>query len=507
MGKRILSIWLPRLAMDRLWRHKGDVWRSDPAVTVARSGSRILIAGANALAEGQGITPGQSLTDARAVMPGLRIAPADPLGDAAALTRLARWCERYTPWSAVDGVDGLFLDVTGCTHLAGGEAALLTDLARRLDAMSLAFRLALADTPGAAWAVARYGEDASSLILPGRQRDALAPLPVAALRLDPATVESLNRLGLRRIEDLRGMPRASLAARFGAGTVLRLDQASGAVEEPISPLRPAPRHRVIMRFPEPIARAPDIAAALDRLLKHLCRQLGQADEGARRFELTLFRVDHTTQTVAIGTGRAQRRPDRLKRLFDERFEKLDPGFGTETLLLAAHGVEPLDDEQAALPEADAHKQSEDLADLVDRLSNRLGPARVRRFIPAASHMPDRAFRSLPAQQLKTAAAWTRVGTPTRPLRVLVRPEPLEAVADITEATPPTTFEWRRRRHRLRHAEGPERILPEWWLGDGAWGGAPRDYWRIEDEAGAQLWLFREGGDGRPSRWFVQGMFG
>jgi protein ImuB len=503
MPKRIVSIWFPRLATDRLCRLRGDAWRSEPGAVVARVGSRLLVAGTNAAAEAAGISRGLALADARTLLPGLKIAPADAVGDAAALAKIAGWGERYTPWVAVDGADGLFLDVTGCTHLFGGEANLIADLERRFVAMEISCRLALADTPGAAWAIARFG-DSGSIIASRKQRDTLASLPVTALRLDAATADDLPRLGLAQIGNLYPLHRAALAARFGRALVTRLDQALGGEEEPISPLRPPPRHRVVMRFPEPIAAPESIAAALDRLLAHLCRGLAQQDEGGRRFELTLFRTDHSTQMLAIGTGQAQRTPERLKRLFADRMDQVDPGFGIETLLLAAHGVEPLQTAQATLPAAAAKGDS--LDELVDRLSNRLGPARVLRYAPLASHMPERAFRPQPAGEGKAPPVWSKRATgPTRPLRLLARPEPLEAIALCEDGSPPASFRWRHQPHRLRRAVGPERILPEWWLGDGAWNGRTRDYWRIEDDEGGQFWLFRDGDAARP-RWFLHGVF-
>jgi protein ImuB len=245
--------------------------------------------------------------------------------------------------------------------------------------------------------------------------------------------------------------------------------------------------------------------------------LERADLGGRRFELTLFRADQSTQTLIVGTSRPLRDPHRLGRLFAERLNTLDPGFGIETLMLRTFAPESLVAGQTALAgqglAADATtERNHDLADLIDRLSNRLGPARVVRFAPAASHMPERTFRTLPAGKAQTAPHWNKAGiTPPRPLRLLRRPEPLDSIALMAEGEPgdpPATFNWRKRDRQVRCASGPERILPEWWQGDGAWNGQPRDYWRVQDETGEQFWLFREGSirDGSPPRWFLHGVF-
>lgn len=494
----------------------GSSWRDNPAVTVADVGNRKLVAAMNAAAEMAGLAPGMSLTDARTVIPDLHVAPADPKADAAALRRLARWCERYTPFVAVADAESLFLDVTGCSHLFGGERPLLADLRGRLSETGLSVRAALADTPGAAWAASHYAQDPETVIAPGRQGEVAASLPVAALRLDPATAGGLSRVGLKTIGDLYPLPRASLAARFGESAIQRLDQVLGRSPEPISPVRPEPPHRARLRFPDGIGRPEDIAAALEGLLATVCEGLKRSLEGGRRVELIAFRVDHTTQTLSIATARPLRDPAGISRLFAEKLGTLDPGFGIETLMLSARSVEPLEASQPGLanggPGESMEMAEEERADLIARLSNRLGPARVIRFAPLESHMPERAFRRVAALEGEAARPWRQhEGAPVRPLRLLARPEALDAITLIPDGEPgdpPAGFRWRRRHHRVRRALGPERILPEWWQDDGAWNDEPRDYWRVQDEEGAQFWIFRKGApvpDVAP-RWFLHGLF-
>lgn len=468
---------------------------------------------ANAAAAEAGVHPEMALADARAVVPALVTLPADPAADAALLARLAAWCGRYTPWTAPEGGDGVWLDVTGCAHLFGGELDMTQDLLSRFAGFGMTARAALADTPGAAWALSHYAPG-SRVVPPGGTETALADLPVAALRLGPAAVAGLSRVGLKCIGDLYDMPRAPVTLRFGDEVMLRLGQALGSIAEPVSPRRAAPRFRVRLAFAEPIGLADDIAAALRRLLHRLCEQLDRQQRGCRRLELTLYRVDGSVQRASVGTAAPAREAVHLARLFAERLGHLDPGFGVEAVTLAAPVTEPLAPAQAAAPGAQvAGGKPAALAPLLDRLGNRLGFDRLVTLQPFESHLPEGASRAVPVsawvahdQGQDRSQDW-RPGLP-RPLRLLARPELLETVAPVSVEQPPAAFLWRRVRHRLRAAEGPERISPEWWRPDPAWAGGARDYWRVEDETGRRFWLFRETRrqrNGAP-RWFLHGLF-
>jgi protein ImuB len=505
--KRIVSLWLPSWATDRLHR-KPDCPADRPVVTIAEVGGLLLIQAADALAGAEGIRPGFALADARALRPDLAVFPADPAGDAAALARLADWCSRYTPLVALDGGDGLWLDITGCAHLFGGEKALMSDLRHRLAGFGHDSRIAAADSPGAAWAAARFRESCQTVIEPGVARESLAPLPVAALRLPPVMTAELERLGLRRIGDLYPLARAALARRFGMLPGERLDQALGRIAEPLSPRLPPPAFTVRQILAEPILHAEGLAAVLHRLLPLLCRELAEAGQGARRLELGCYRVDGRLAKLAVGTSRPSRDDAALIRLFAEKLERIDPGFGIEAMALTAPHVEPLADLQLALARScvgtaggtaeRAIGQQADLAPLIDRLGNRLGFARLARAEPRESHFPERAVKRMPAAfpagAAKPDSAWP---AGPLPLRLFPRPEPVTAEA-AGEGDPPASFLWRARRHRIRAAEGPARIEPEWWLGES---GGPRDYWRLEDEAGLRFWLFGQSGS-----WYLHGLF-
>lgn len=444
--------------------------------------------------------PGMTLADARALLPHIAVAEADPAGDARALAAFVDWCGRYTPFVSADGPDGTILDITGCAHLFGGENKLLEDLRTRLRRMGLSAGIAAADTPGAAWAWARYGKGMSIDV--GKTRDWLAPLPVAALRLPAETVERLQELGLRCIGDLHPMSRAPLAKRCGMHVLDRLDRVLGNAPEPISPTRPTVEWRTRMAFPEPIGRAEDIAEATRRLLEQLCTLLERKARGARRLELVLYRIDGTTQRFGIGTGRPNRDARHLFRLLSEKLRQADAGFGIEMVSVEAATTDPLPADQLGMD-----KQRRDggngLAPLIDRLQNRFGPGDVYRIAPVASHLPERAVIDSPATDGLDCDGWI-AGQP-RPIRLLASPEPIDATA-LAPSDPPVRFTWRRVDHRVRRADGPERISPEWWRRDGP--RRLRDYYRLEDEGGRRYWVFRDGAyeDGAPPRWYMHGLF-
>ncbi len=340
-----MSLYLPRWAMDR--RGASDAGHR-PAVQAISIGSRRLVSAVNPVAEEQGLMPGMALADARAQVPNLVVAPADPDGDAAALLRLAQWCGRYSPWTVPHGPDSILLDITGCAHLAGGEEKLGAELVARLAARGVTARVGIADTIGGAWAMARGGAQAVNAIAPGGTRAALAPLLVRALRLDQDMVAALERLGLRRIGDLYPLSRADLAARFDAVLLARLDEALCLGREALSPLPPAPPRWTRRGFAEPIATADDIAAAIRLLLEELCRRLAEEALGARLLALTLHRVDGESASLAIGTARPNRDVAHLMRLFAERIDRIDPGLGIEDMVLTAKTVERLEARQLSL---------------------------------------------------------------------------------------------------------------------------------------------------------------
>ena len=456
-----------------------------------------------------GLSPGISLAAARTLVPDVIVKPDDPAKTATLLARLADWCGRYTPWTSVDGEDGIWLDTAGCAHLFGGEEALLKDLLTRLSHLGFSAQAAMASTPGAAWALSRFADE--TVIVEGDEmRRWIASLPVAGLRLTPEVASSLSRLGLRRIGDLYSLPRAPFAARFGEETARRLDQALGRVSEPISPRRYVAPFRSRLAFAEPIGHADDITRGLDHLLENLCDQLSRAARGGRRLELTLFRIDGSVQEVAVGTARATRTARHLARLFQECLTTLDPGFGVETMTLSAPVTEKLEANQTIL-KGEAGDATESMGALLDRLGNRLGFGRLHSLQPAESHLPESAQRLMPVsleREEPAVSRWEGEGPCVeRPIRLLSDPERMTLMTpEEGDGVPPSVFRWRRQLYQLRRIEGPERIAPEWWRQDQSWTGGTRDYWRIEDAEGRRLWLYRESGGAEESRWFVHGLF-
>jgi protein ImuB len=497
--RRVVSLFLPTFPTDRL-RRAGQ-WADGPLVTRLHDGRKMVIAAADDAAQALGLHPGMALAHAQAMVPDLQVADADPAGDTEAGSRLAAWCLRLSPLTAPD-TDGLWIDATGCTHLHGGEAAMLRGILARLQADGIAARAAIADTPGAAHALARYGEEAVILAPPGGTEAAVAPLPVACLRLEAEAVATLHRLGLDTVADLLALPRPPFARRFGAPVLQRLDQAVGRVAEPITPVTPPGTPEARLAFPEPLLTAESFCAVIERLVRRVCRVLEEAGTGARHLDLLFERVDGTVQAVRIGTARPSRDTRHLGRLLAEQVETVDPGLGVEAMHLIVPFAEPLAFTQiaslAAEPEAD-------VAALVDRLANRLGAERVWRAAAVESDVPERSVRRVSAVAPKGGPAWPRW---PRPARLLHPPQPVDAMAGLPD-DPPASFTWRRQRHRIRRADGPERIAGEWWLRD-AEAGAVRDYWQVEDEGGRRFWLYRRG-DGQDAgtgdlRWFVHGVF-
>lgn len=547
--RRILSLWFPRLAAERMLRaERGHI--DLPFAVVAEQNNALTLASLSAEAEAEGLSTGQSLSDARAVCPDLLTQPARPEQEAAFLAALSRWAGKYSPWVAAQPPASLLLDITGCAHLFGGENGLAGTIRADTEMLSLTVHIGIADTVGAAWALARYagtggaahrsgdaidqearatrsrafkrrgwerggaapvraGHSIAASVAPtGQTRAAIAPLPLAALRLEAETCAKLARLGIRTIGDLTGLPRASLARRFGTDVVRRLDQALGAEPEPISPGGPPQHFATRLSLPDPIGLAEDIEAGIDRLLPPLCAKLRKSGRGARRLRLTLFRTDRSLQLVEVGLARTSDDPARIRPLLTLQLPTIEPGFGIDMMRLQAHVTEPLTEarHKGHLDAVAAAKLLRDgdtaLADLLGRLGARMGLEALTRLTPADSHIPEKTQTVQAAAYAPAARAWHAPRTP-RPL-LMFAPEPVQPQS---AGRPPEKFRWRRRDFTTRHATGPERIAPEWWLDDPAWRTGTRDYWRVITESGEDLWLFQALGATASGGWFMHGDFG
>ena len=493
-----------------------------PRVTSQQQGNKLIIAAACPVARALGLVPGMAVTQARALVPELDIRPADPDGDGAALLRLAilaarRWCPLVMP----SGADGLLLDISGTAHLFGGEARMARRMVGMLARRGFTARVAVADTPGAAWALARY---APQICPPAAHFDAIAPLPTAALRLDLRAIDLLKRLGVETVGQLAALPRAPLARRFGGDPIRRLDQASGRLPEPLDPIVPPEAIVVTQRFAEPIATADAIEHWLRDLMPRLVTALAQAGQGARAIELVADRIDGVPQRLRIGLARPTRDAAHLLRLTLRRIEEIAPGYGIDALTLHVRRADPL----GAQPFAETLEvRTPDLAPLIDTLANRIGSDQLWRTTPQQSDVPERSVVAVaPLDPPPRAAAALKPDDVRqldrstdvhpwhprwpRPVRLLRRPELLDNVLAALPDQPPRRFTWRGKTHRVVRADGPERITGEWWK-RATERHSVRDYFRVEDELGERFWLFRRG-DGERSEsgdlaWFMHGSFG
>ena len=502
--KRVASIWLPSLAIER-WAKSADSPPDSPVVLTVEGPHGLLIHAVTKAATERGARAGARLTDARALDPGLAAVPADPEGDAASVERLARWASRWSPLVEVDGADALRLDVSGVAHLFGDEEQLVRDVQRCFARIGLTAHVAIAPTAAAAWAFSHFGGEE------------LSPLHVAALRLKPDTVRTLERLGLKTIGALLDMPRLALARRFkdGDDVVDALDRLTGRKDEPLTAAPADPPPRAALRLEEPATHPEAPGQALERLIPALVRKLQQRHLGARRLALTGYRVDGTVAVASVATAIPSREPKHLQRLLIDKAAALDPEFGFDAFTLTAEWTEELGAAQDSLVEEPSGER--EIAKLVDRLTVKLGPQRVRRPQAEDSHLPERASGWIPAlaslrakrsnpvldRHVASLLAMTK-----RPQRLLDRAEAI----DVIYATPegmPRRFVWRRAVHDIARVEGPERIAPEWWRQPSS--ARLRDYYRVEDREGRRYWIYREGlvGDGRGGapNWFIHGLFG
>lgn len=472
-------------------------------VTAHREGNRIVLAALCAKARAFGLTPGMPLTQARILMPGLDIRDADHAGDAAWLRRLGAFAaRRWTPRAALSGPDGLWLDLTGVAHLFGGEREMCARILAFCHRLGFSARIAVAGSTGAAHALARYGGAPQILCPPGHEAQAIADFPLAALRLEREALDAARRLGLERVGALFSMPRGPLQRRLGSAILVRLDQVLGRQGEPFDPVIPEEPPSILLRFLEPITTPEAIAEALREGMDRLAKVLTEAGLGVRQLVIHWARVDGEMKEGSIGAARATRDAAHLHRLMAMRVDRLEPGFGFESLRLTAVRVEPLGARPISAALAD--RREVDLAGLVDRLAARLGKCRIYRLGARESDLPERAvIRAGPLGQTASWPQWPR------PACLLLPPEPVEQVLSALPDGPPRRFRWRGQSYEVTAADGPERLYGEWWRRAGE-RETVRDYFQVEAEGGERFWLFRAGDGENPAtgdhRWHLHGVF-
>lgn len=488
-------------------------------MVVAKINNALRLTALDDAAARHGLEIGLPLANARAICPRLQVFDADDAADRRTLEAIADWCDRFTPLVALAPPDSLFLDVTGCAHLFGGEAAMLQSLRASLQRQGFAAHAVIAATPVCARTVAMM--TSACVVADGGESAAVDPLPVAALGAGEAIARGLRRAGLKSIGDVARRAPAEIAARFGAAFTMLLRQALGEGDTPISPRKPPPDFMAEKRFAEPVASDLAIMAALDVLAQQLVTVMERHGKGARCLEASFFRTDGVVRIIAVAAGQPVTRVRTMQNLFRERLDALadplDPGFGFDLIRLAASHVQDVKQEQRDL---DSHVHDDDeVSALIDRIAARIGGRRIVVHLPEDTHIPERAEVTQPAQQgfeSAARAAWPPRADgepPLRPLRLLDPPEAIQVIAEVPDG-PPAQFKWRRAVHAVARVEGPERIAMEWWRPEGR--KLTRDYFRVEDNSGLRFWLFRDGLYGRevmrddgpmvPPQWFMHGLF-
>ncbi len=528
--KRYLSVWLPDWPLDRLRRARRQgrqpsterPGKPRPFVLYEKSAHGLHVVAANSPARAVGIEPALRLANAKAILPDLLSEEIDRAADLSALTALAEWMVRFSPLVTLDGEDGLMMETTGCDHLFGGEAGMVAEMSRCIARAGYSHRVAMAGTPGAAHALARgTAPDARPVLPSGAEREGLASLPMITLRLSPEALTLLRRFGLTRIGQLYDIDRKALTRRFRSreaadAVCLRLDQALGRRPEPFAPLRPAPEYAERLPCPEPLTSPEGLSDGLRQLTEKLCASLSASGLGAQGFSFRAFYSDGGMASVSVNAARPVRAPEHLLRLFREKLDGIDPGFGIDLLVLAAARTAPMETGSRPLSGdlAGSDYDSVAIAALSDRIGARLGEGAVTLTVREARHPPHKAERQV-AYMAQAPDTAPQAMTGPRPVRMLARPEQVSVMAQVPDG-PPLQFVWRRRLRRVVRADGPERIAPEWWthlpLAAEKRDSLPRtrDYYRIEDNEGRRYWVFREGlyddGRGALPNWFVQGLF-
>jgi protein ImuB len=505
--RRYLALFFPWLPAERLRITRPHLFArrvSAPYAFTEKVKNALRLHAIDPEAARLGIERGMTLADARARAPELEAFEHVPHDDHLWLERLADGCMRYTPWVMVDAPDGLVLDVTGCAHLFGGEAELATDISSRLDRLGVTAQHAYAANPDAARALARWRSVGAN------EDEAVRRLPVAALGLEEEATTALKRAGLKTVGDVAARPVSAIAARFGGEAATQIRRITGEADSPLAPRIVTPPLFIERRFADPVARTEFALTVLGELITDAAAQLDQTHEGGRRFEARFFRTDGLVQRMAVETGQPSRDVSAILRLFRERIDTLadpiDPGFGFDLIRLDVPVTERLDATQLQL-EGGAVGEAE-LAQLIDRLSTRVGRSRVRRFAPRDRHLPEQAELMLPATDSVPHGDWPEPEPgepPLRPIHLFDPPQLIDSIASEVPDGPPRQFRWRRVLHDVARVEGPERIATPWW---GSRQAPTRDYYRVEDRRGRRFWIFRHGlyGEVAEPGWYIHGLF-
>ncbi|MGV3698241.1 Y-family DNA polymerase [Flavobacterium sp.] len=494
---RYVSIWFPFLLTDYAVR-KHPRLKQAAFVIASRQNGRMVTDSVSQLARQQGMHPGMAVADCKALFPELQVLENEPGRSKKVLNALAEWCIRYTPFVSVDFPDGLILDASGCTHLWGGESSYIETIREKLFHYGYTVNIAMADTIGAAWAIAHYGTT-PAVVAKRQQKNSIGNLPAGALRLDKILLERLKKLGFIRIDSFIDIPRETLRRRFGSELLLRMGQAFGTEVETLIPIKPIEPYLERLCCLEPISTATGITIALHQLLDTLCQRMETEAIGLRSAVFTAYRIDGDIQNITIGTVYPSRNGTHLFKLFEHKIATLEPGLGFEVFILEASKTESITEEQAAIWNA-ANYDTKKVSELLDRVTAKMGASCISRFLPAEHYWPERSVSQASGLQEVAKIKW-RSDLP-RPIHLLATPEVIEVSAVLPDY-PPLLFRYKGKLYTVAKSDGPERIEQEWWISDGLY----RDYYCVEDKHGARYWVFRSGPyEHEMPKWFIHGFF-
>lgn len=522
-----MCIHLPQWSITRRFRRHREYLAAPIAVIETIHRKRVVVDASQA-AYARGVRPGISAAEAAAVCPNLVCIDQDCLADLRALDALGRWLIRFTPVVARGWEDAdpnlksqisnprqiknqnsknhnppLFLDLSGCERLFGGLKKLVGMIMQSLDRFGIPARLAIAPTPGAAWAFASAGEKRLTYVDAASLPDAIQTLPVSSLRIDDEILRNLHQLGLQSVGQILKLPREQIPARFGPLLLKRIDQLAGTLPEPLTKLVYEAPISAKMQFDAPIESLEDIWRIFEKLLALTLKDLARRNHGVRRMRV-ICHPDRDWGKPIILREISVTRPHRdwatLLNLLRCEIERMDCEYGFVQFQLDIPLHEPLNEMQVDLFDQQSVEDQVKLDRLLERLGARLGKTCVIRPELVESYLPERAWKPAVEEPAKVM-----MKLPPRPLTLLPTPREIRVICEPSDdrGGKPRQLTWRNEVHRLTHVVGPERIAGEWWRGHHK----VRDYYDVENESGSRFWIFRVVRMDLGSRWFMQGMFG
>ncbi|MFM7479996.1 MAG: Y-family DNA polymerase [Planctomycetota bacterium] len=479
LQRRMLAVAFPRWSAEcarRTARRQGVAIGSETAVLVIAEshGARIVhdcCSGAAAI----GVLRGMSLVQARAICSGARVElPHVPERDASMLRACAVWCQRFSPITMMEpsaGMPVVLIDITGCERIHPSEPALEQRVRHAMRARGFTARIACAANAAAAVALA------TARRTPNAPRT-LEACPVRSLRIERKVIERMHEVNIRRVGDLLRCTRASLASRFGAHTLRRLDQAFGRAVQHIEPVRPRPLPVAERTFDGPVAALDVLQISMQELIGAVCVQLHALERGAREIELAADCADAPRWTRRLVFGAPSANARHMSGMLAPSLEGMKAGLGVERLRLAVLRMGRM-------------MRQEAIGEWVDTLCARLGADAVLRCGLVEDHRPRRASRWLPVlrhgfdARATTQALRARVVQAWRPSLLLRRAE----AAAVTLGSG-GSVRWRGDSHAVHAWHGPERIAPPWTATAALAPDEGGDFWRAQCDDGQWLWLRR-----------------